>query len=62
MKQPSILQGEEFYTKWMHNLEICMLLTDLLKQKQGPTVFLLLPQNIQECVRHLSIADIGKDA
>ena len=59
MKQFPILQGEEFYTEWMQDLKIWMLLTDLPKEKQGSMVFLSLPQNIHECVTHLSIADIS---
>ena len=31
----------------------------LPKEKQGPAVFLLSPQNICQCVRHLSIVDIS---
>ena len=60
MKQPPILQGEEFYTDWMKELQIWMLLTDLPKEKQGLAVFLSLPENILECIRHLSIGDISR--
>ena len=37
-----------------------MLLTDLPKEKLGLVVFLVLPHNIHECVRHLLISDIGR--
>ena len=60
MKQPPILQDEEFYTRWMQNLQIWMHLTDLPKEKQGLAVFLSLSQNLYECVRHLSMADINQ--
>ena len=59
MKQPTILKGEEFYTEWRHDLQIWMLFTDLPKEKQGPVVFLSLPQKICKCVRHLLIVDIS---
>ena len=35
-------------------------LTDPPKEKQGLSVFSSLPQNIQECIKHLSIGDIGR--
>ena len=56
MEQFEILQ-EEFYTKWM---QIWMLSTALPKEKQGLVVFLSVPQNICECIRHLSIDDISR--
>ena len=44
----------------LQDLQIQMLLTNLPKENQGPVVFLSLPQNICECVRHLSKVDISR--
>ena len=60
IKQPPILQSEEFYTEWMQDLQIWTLLTDLPKEKQGPAVFLSFPQNIYNCFRHLPRAHNGR--
>ena len=32
MKQPPILQGEEFYTEWIQDLQVWMLYADLAKK------------------------------
>ena len=42
------------------DIEIWSLFMDLQKEKQDPAVFLSLPQNLRECVRHLAITDIGR--
>lgn len=51
--------NEEAYAEWKQDIGIWSIFTDLPKEKQGPAVFLSLPQNIRECVRHLAMTDIG---
>ena len=58
-KKPPISQGEELYAKWKQELETWSIFMDLPKGKQGPAVFLTLPQNIGECVWHLATTDIS---
>ena len=41
----------------MQDLQIWTLFIDLLKEKHGQVIFLSLPLNTCECVRHLSIVD-----
>ena len=59
-RQSPILQGDELYMEWKCDIEIWSLFTDLMEEKQGPEVFLSLPQNIRDCVQHLAITDIGR--
>ena len=40
----------------VRDLLVWMLYTDLPKEKQDLSVFMSLPQNIHECVRHLSVS------
>lgn len=51
--------NEEAYAEWKQDIGILSIFTDLPKEKQGPAVFLSLPQNIRECVWHLAMTDIG---
>ena len=60
MIQTQILHEEEFYIECIQDLQVWRLYTDLAKEKQGPVVFLSLPQNIRKCFRHLLIMDIGR--
>ena len=57
-KESPILQGEEFYTEWMQDLQIWMLLTYLTKEKWGLAVFLLSSWNI--LMLDICWWDIGK--
>jgi hypothetical protein len=61
LKTPPVLENEDVYSEWKHDLEIWVLFTELVKSKQGPAVYLTLTGRARECIRDLTIQEIGAD-
>ena len=61
LKTPPVLESEEQYSEWRHDLSIWELFTDLAKGKQGPAVYLSLTGRARDCVRELKKEEIGHE-
>ena len=59
LKTPPVLESEDSYSEWRHDLDIWELFTDLPAAKKGPAVYLSLSGRARDCVRDLSKEDIG---
>ena len=60
LKTPPPLTDEDRYMEWKQDIAMWQVVTDLAAEKQGPAVFLSLPQNIRECVRELTATDLKR--
>ena len=59
LRTPPILAGEESYLEWKDDIKVWELFTDLEKKKRGPAVYLSLHGSARDCVRDLTIEQIG---
>ena len=60
-KNPPALKDGDSYEKWLKELAIWQLYTDLDKKKQGTALTLNLTGNARDCVPELSVDDIGAE-
>ena len=59
LRTPPVLAGQESYLEWKEDIKVWELFTDLEQKKRGPAVYLTLTGNARDCVRDLTIEEIG---
>ena len=58
---PSILEQIEEIEEWLREIEIWQCVTALEENKQGPVVYLSLPDKIRKTCNDISVANLNKD-
>ena len=61
LRTPPVLAGQESYLEWKDDIKVWELFTDLEKKRRGPAVYLTLTGTARDCVRDLTIEEIGAD-
>ena len=58
---PPVLDQTEEIEEWLRELAIWQCVTDLEPKKQGPVVYLSLPDKIRKSCNDVSVQDLNKD-
>ena len=58
---PPVLDWIDEIKDWLHEIEIWQCVTDIEEKKQGPVVYLSLPDKIRKSCNDISVTDLNKD-
>ena len=58
---PPVLDKIDEIEDWLHEMEIWQCVTDIEEKKQGPLVYLSLPDKIRKSCNDISVSDLNKD-
>ena len=58
---PPILEQIEEIEEWLREIEIWQCVTDLEEKKQGPVVYLSLPDKMRKTCNDISVANLNKE-
>ena len=58
---PPVLDKIDEIEDWLREIEIWQCVTDIEEKKQGPVVYLSLPDKIRKSCNDISVSDLNKD-
>ena len=58
---PPVLDKIDEIEDWLREIEIWQCVTDIEEKKQGPVVYLCLPDKIRKSCNDISVSDLNKD-